>query len=110
MDHGREFKIDNDFTPLIARAVSGSLKCRSYTRYRSELLTTGKMKYYEELREETPPCLLEMLTISSLGPKKIRLISEKLRIRTIAELEKACLENRLLSLAGFGKKTQDKRT
>lgn len=72
------------------------------------LVTTGKLEYYEKLKSLIPPGHLEMLKIKGLGPKKIRMLYEKLGIKTIGELEYACTENRLVELTGFGKKTQDK--
>ncbi|WP_029687546.1 DNA polymerase/3'-5' exonuclease PolX [Thermoanaerobacter sp. A7A] len=74
----------------------------------TELVLTGKMKYYEDLKASIPEGLVEMLKIPGLGPKKIKTIYEKLNITTIRELEYACIENRLIDLAGFGEKTQKK--
>lgn len=73
-----------------------------------ELVTTGALEYYENLKRSIPPGHIEMLRIEGLGPKKTRTLYEKLNIETIRELEYACTENRLVELAGFGKKTQDK--
>src|SRR4030067_237762 len=49
-----------------------------------------------------------MLRISGLGPKKIKTLYDALDIKTVGELEYACLENRLVELQGFGQKTQEK--
>src|SRR5271154_803939 len=38
----------------------------------TELVETGKLKYYDELKASIPPGLIEMLEISGLGPKKIQ--------------------------------------
>lgn len=73
-----------------------------------ELVTTGKLAYYEELKAAVPAGLLEMLRIPGLGPKRARLIHEQLGISTIGELEYACNENRLLKLEGFGPRMQEK--
>ncbi|MBI1819164.1 MAG: DNA polymerase/3'-5' exonuclease PolX [Nitrospirae bacterium] len=72
-----------------------------------EFVTTGKSLYFEELKASTPPGLLDMMEIPGLGPKKIKSIYEKLGIATIGELEYACKENRLLTLEGFGPKSQE---
>ncbi|ADD03394.1 MULTISPECIES: DNA polymerase/3'-5' exonuclease PolX [Thermoanaerobacter] len=74
----------------------------------TELVLTGKMEYYENLKASIPEGLVEMLKIPGLGPKKIKTIYEKLNITTIRELEYACIENRLVDLPGFGEKTQKK--
>ncbi len=73
-----------------------------------EVIETGKIKMLEELRSKTPSGLLEMLKIPGLGPKRIKTLYDKLKIATIQELEYACQENRLLTLEGFGQKTQEK--
>ncbi|CUT00282.1 DNA polymerase/3'-5' exonuclease PolX [Candidatus Chrysopegis kryptomonas] len=73
-----------------------------------ELVNTGQLKYYEELKKSIPEGLFELLQIRGLGPKRIKAIYEKLGITTLAELEYACRENRLLKLEGFGKTIQDK--
>lgn len=72
------------------------------------LVTTGRLPYYDELRAFFPPALLELLRIPNLGPKKAKKLFEALGISSIDELEKACQENRLIELEGFGKKSQEK--
>ncbi|MBI4402087.1 MAG: DNA polymerase/3'-5' exonuclease PolX [Nitrospirae bacterium] len=74
----------------------------------AELVGTGRLAYYEELKKSVPSGLLEMTAIPGLGPKKITAVWNQLGITTIGELEYACIENRLVSLPGFGQKTQDK--
>ncbi len=71
-----------------------------------ELVNTGRLAYYDDLRREFPPTIFELLDIPGLGPKKVRLLYQKLGIRSLGELEYACLENRLLNLDGFGEKSQ----
>jgi DNA polymerase (family 10) len=56
---------------------------------------------------QTPPGILEMLQIKGLGPKKIATIWSELGIESLGELEYACNENRLVTLKGFGAKTQE---
>jgi len=73
-----------------------------------ELHDTGHLKYYEQLKEEIPPGLLEMIKIPGVGPKKAKTLYDLLGISTVGELEYACLENRLVELRGFGKTTQEK--
>ncbi|MBI4530499.1 MAG: DNA polymerase/3'-5' exonuclease PolX [Candidatus Latescibacteria bacterium] len=73
-----------------------------------ELVRTGRSSYYEEVRGSVPSGLLEMLSVPGLGPKKVRAIYEHLQITTVGELEYACLENRLVTLEGFGVKSQEK--
>lgn len=73
-----------------------------------QLVGEGRVTLHQELVAATPPGLLEMLRIPSLGPKKVRAIFEELGIATVGELEYACTENRLANLKGFGPKSQEK--
>ncbi|MBI4355687.1 MAG: DNA polymerase/3'-5' exonuclease PolX [Candidatus Omnitrophica bacterium] len=73
----------------------------------TELVTTGKLKYYDELRRSIPEGVLEMLRIQGLGPKRVKALWDKLHIKSLAELGRACRDNKLLTLEGFGEKTQD---
>jgi DNA polymerase (family X) len=71
-----------------------------------ELVATGKLAYYEELRAATPPGLVLMLDIPGLGPKKIKAIHDELGVETIEQLEQACKDGKVAKLKGFGEKTQ----
>ena len=72
----------------------------------TELVETGKLKYYEELKASIPPGLIAMLEISGLGPKKIQALNQKLGIDSIEKLEAACKKGKVAELDGFGEKTQ----
>jgi DNA polymerase (family 10) len=71
----------------------------------AELVTTGKLVYYEELRASIPPGLVAMLEVPGVGPKKIKALHEQLGIASIEELEAACKDGRVATLKGFGEKT-----
>jgi len=89
-----------------ARKISGVGEALS--KKLSEFVETGKISYLEELKDSFPPRLTELFEIQGLGPSKVRALYEELDIKSISELEYACHENRLVTLKGFGKKTQDK--
>jgi DNA polymerase (family 10) len=74
----------------------------------TELHTTGRLVFLEQLRATVEPGLVEMLKIPGLGPKKIAAVRKELGIVTVADLQKACKEGRIAALAGFGEKTQEK--
>lgn len=74
----------------------------------SELLSRGESVLYRELKDKTPPGLLELLRVPGLGPKKARVLFDELHITSLGELEYACQENRLVALPGFGAKSQEK--
>jgi len=74
----------------------------------AELIKTGHLKYYEDLRASVPDGLLAMMDIPALGPKKIKVLHETLGIANVAELEAACQAHRVRKLPGFGAKTEEK--
>ncbi|MBI3415822.1 MAG: histidinol-phosphatase [Verrucomicrobia bacterium] len=74
----------------------------------TDLVTTGKLAYYDELKASIPAGMVAMLQIPSLGPKKIKALHDKLQIESIEQLEQACKEGRVATLDGFGEKTQTK--
>jgi DNA polymerase (family 10) len=72
----------------------------------AELVETGKLAYYDELKASIPPGLIAMLEISGLGPKKIQALNEKLGADSVEKLEAACKAGKVAKLDGFGEKTQ----
>lgn len=73
-----------------------------------ELLSSGRLGELEDLRSKVPPGVREILQVPGLGPKKVAALWQDLSVTTPGELEYACLENRLLTLPGFGPRTQQK--
>lgn len=71
-----------------------------------ELFRTGTLQALENARREVPPTLLDLLRVPGLGTKRIRALWHGLDITSLAELQYACRENRLVKLPGFGDKTQ----
>ncbi|MBX3270770.1 MAG: hypothetical protein KF729_10935 [Sandaracinaceae bacterium] len=61
-----------------------------------------------ELAPQVPEGLFAIRRIEGLGPKKVRRLWQELGITSLGELEYACRENRLVTLSGFGDKTQTK--
>lgn len=85
--------------PGIGKGISETL---------TEFLLHGTSKQKEELIASLPPGLLEFTSLPGIGPKKAHHLIEELNISSLAELEYACRENRLLKLKGFGEKIQTK--
>lgn len=71
----------------------------------SEYLSGGKITKLEDLRKEVPRGLLEMLKVQGLGPATIRLIYEKLGVKTMRGLDIAARRGELAALPGMGEKS-----
>jgi len=72
------------------------------------LIATGDMPQRQTLVKKLPPGLLDLLRISGLGPKRVKLLHEKLKVKTVADLEKAIEAGKVGKLAGFGPKMVEK--
>ncbi len=73
-----------------------------------EMIETGKLKYFNELMKEFSPGFLDMLDLAGLGPKKLKKLKEKLGIKNVEDLRKACEKGKLENIEGMGAKTQVK--
>ncbi|WP_342647744.1 helix-hairpin-helix domain-containing protein [Mucilaginibacter sp. CSA2-8R] len=80
---------------------------KSIAAYVKELLDNGSIKDLEDLLQDTPEGVVEMLHIKGIGPKKVAAIWKQLGIENTGELYYACNENRLVEAKGFGAKTQE---
>lgn len=74
----------------------------------TEMWKTGRMKFYEELVDSTPPGYLEMIRVPGLGAKKVRALGEALQITTLAKLKRAAVKGAIRELKGFGKQSEKK--
>ena len=71
-----------------------------------EYLDTGRLKYYEQLKKQTKVNVEELNLIPGLGPKKIKLLYDQLKIKNIEDLERAIRQHKLQQLSGFGEETE----
>ncbi|HLC90724.1 MAG TPA: helix-hairpin-helix domain-containing protein [Candidatus Nanoarchaeia archaeon] len=71
-----------------------------------ELLITGKLKYYEELKKKVGIDVEKLNEIPNLGPKRIKILYEKLKIRDVKDLEQAIKQKKLQDLPGFSEETE----
>lgn len=105
------FKLDK----LPVRIVEASLEelsaypgiGKSTAEKAKEVAGTGTFKELQDLLQQTPAGVVDMLQIKGLGPKKIQIIWKNLGIESVGELLYACNENRLIEEKGFGLKTQE---
>jgi DNA polymerase (family X) len=73
-----------------------------------ELIQTGELGYYEELKKEIPVDITTLSSIEGMGPQKVKVLYEKLGITNIEELEKAIRKKQVRDLHGFGEKSEQK--
>ena len=72
-----------------------------------EMVKTGRVKYYSELKKKTPIDLDSFKAIEGLGPKSIFKLYQKLKIRNLPDLEKAAKAGKIRKLEGFGGKSEE---
>ncbi len=71
-----------------------------------EFLTTGKLEYYEKLKETIPDGVVELIDILEVGPKTAKLLYEQLGVDNIEKLEKAVRQHQVKDLPGMGEKSE----
>ncbi len=70
-----------------------------------EYLKTGKLSYFEKLKKEMP-IAEELFHLEGIGPKTIKLLYQKLKIKTLADLKKAAQQGKISAIPGMGEKKQ----
>ena len=71
-----------------------------------ELSETGTCAYHQELLQEFPPTILDLLRLQGVGPKTVALLYSSLNIRSVDELAEAARSGRLRDLKGMGAKKE----
>lgn len=72
-----------------------------------EYLDTGKIEFYEKVKRTTPKALLEMTAVPGVGPKTAKLLYDKLKIKSISDLESKTKHHKIEVLPGLGRKTEE---
>ena len=104
--------LEGDIEKVYAEGGSKALKRipgvgESIAEKIEELIKTGKLEYYEQLHEKTPVDLESLTRIEGLGPKTIKNLWQKLKIRNTHDLEKAASAHKISQLPGFKRKTEE---
>ncbi|AGL01169.1 DNA polymerase/3'-5' exonuclease PolX [Desulfoscipio gibsoniae] len=71
-----------------------------------EMLKNGECRLHKELKQEIPATVLDLMALPGLGPKRAKLLYERLGITSIAELEQAARSKKVRNLPGMGTKTE----
>jgi len=72
------------------------------------LLETGTLPQRQQLVATIPPGLLDLLRISGLGPKRVKLFHDQLKVNSVADLTRALEAGKIAKLGGFGPKLLEK--
>ncbi|WP_243386105.1 DNA polymerase/3'-5' exonuclease PolX [Bacillus kexueae] len=73
-----------------------------------EFIEKGSSEVLESLKNEVPEGLIPLLKLPGLGGKKISKLYQQLGVKDIDSLKEACEEEKVQTLPGFGKKTEEK--
>jgi DNA polymerase (family 10) len=73
-----------------------------------ELLTTGRLGYYENLQEEIPLGVVSLLSIPDVGPKTAKLLWEALGAASVSDVERAARQGKLRDLPGLGIRSEER--
>jgi DNA polymerase (family X) len=71
-----------------------------------ELIDTGTCQYHQELLQEFPPTVLDLLRLQGVGPKTVALLYRSLDIKSLDDLERAARDGRIRELKGMGAKKE----
>jgi DNA polymerase (family 10) len=74
----------------------------------AELVTTGHLGYYEQLKKKMPVDVTGLTAIEGLGPKNVKALYGELGIKTLADLERAARAHKIRELPHFGEKSEEK--
>jgi len=73
-----------------------------------ELLKTGQCQEYEKLKKKMPVNLAELSKVEGLGPKGIKVLYQKLKIKNLKDLAEAAQKGKIRKLEHFGEKSEQK--
>lgn len=101
--------LSEDITAIAARGELTKIPGvgKELARKIEEILSTGTLGKYEELKGRVPPGLLEILQIPGVGPKTAKMLHDELGIEGVAALERLAREGRLRSLPKIKAKTEE---
>jgi DNA polymerase (family 10) len=94
-------KDDKDLTELsgIGKDLAGKIK---------KIVQCGYFDFLQQLEDEVPPELSEIMNIAGLGAKRVKKIYDELEVKNIEDLKKAAINKKIRNIEGFGLKTEEK--
>jgi DNA polymerase (family X) len=85
--------------PGVGEGIAGKIE---------EIIETGKLKKHQKLLKVIPLQLLELMEITGIGPKHLKALHKKLKVKNVKDLERACKKHKIQELEGFGERTEKK--
>lgn len=68
----------------------------------ADIVRTGRFQLLESLKTRMPGDIGDMTALPGLGPKRVKLLYDKLKVRTLDDLRRVARQGRLAELKGFG--------
>lgn len=72
-----------------------------------EIVRTGELQYLNDLRNEFPAGLLQVMRVPDVGPKTAGRLYKELKVTNLQDLKAAAEQHRIRMLKGFGEKTEE---
>jgi DNA polymerase (family 10) len=72
----------------------------------AEIIDTGTSQYLEKLKKQMPADVEALTSIEGIGPKSVRKLYKKLKIKTLDDLARAAEQHEIREIKGFGSKTE----
>lgn len=85
--------------PGVGKGIAEHMEC---------LLKKGKFSEYEKLKKEIPVNISELSSVEGVGPKMIKVLYQKLKIKNLNDLEKAARAGKIKKLTHFGVRSEEK--
>ena len=83
--------------PGIGRDLAAKIK---------EILSTGNLRFLQDLKKEIPGSLAALMTVPGIGPKTAKLVYDRFKVKSIEDLESVVRSGKLRTLAGFQEKKE----
>ena len=79
---------------------------KAMSEHIEEFVKTGKIKFYQEMKKKLPVDMDALLRVEGMGPKKAKVLYEKLEVKNLKDLERAAKAGKIAPLFGFGETTE----
>src|SRR4051812_4257277 len=91
-------------TPDARRALPGIGK--DLAAKIGELVDTGAIAYHQQLLQEFPPAILDVLRLPGIGPKTVARLYKEIGVGSLEDLERAAHDGRIRRMSGMGMKKE----